>query len=346
MRRAIPLGAIASLVALCALSACGNTKPNLEPKNVTAEAPKVKLDLRSFALLKSTGVLRTAPKTSSTPLQLFATDAEAEKAADDDPNPVFRVLGEQGEFVELETVYDPDHDCHDGLLGVQKLRLKFYAQRSDLALVTPRARDIDYADGTRLTLAAGVTVREVGTVIEANPSGPWIKTSLTRDDVEESYDPSAAFPKSEDPYGSFALAPAHGIHFADRVFASFPSDEIAPADFVVIQTAEKSAGGGVFATVVERCAKYRVLLDASDVDEGEFGGLGLSGMGMGGATSSIRRGAALHWADGRVAGSVREEDIDAPSDMVINGERACWNASLRIHGGPIVRLCVDTKDVY
>jgi hypothetical protein len=343
MRRA---SSIASLTAVVALAACGNTKPNMEPKNVTAEAPKVNLDLRSFALLKSTGSLRTAPKTSSTPLQLFASDAEAEKGTNDDPDPVFRVLGEQSGFVELETVYDPDHDCHDGLLGVQKLRLKFYAQRSDLALVTPRARDIDYADGTRLTLAAGVTVRAVGTTIEANPSGQWIKTSLTRDDVEESYDPSAAFPKAEDPYGSFALAPKHGVHFADRVFASFPSEKIAPADFVVIQTMEKTASGGVLATVVERCARYRILLDAADVDEGEFGGLGLSGTGAGVAMARIKRGAALHWADGRVAGSVREEDIDAPDDMVTNGERGCWNASLRDHAGPIVRLCVDTKDIY
>jgi hypothetical protein len=345
MRRAFTLVSLAAVVTCSALCACGNTKPNLEPKNVTAEAPKVKLDLRSFALLESTGVLRTAPKDASTPLQLFASDAEAEKT-NDDPNPVFRVLGEQKDFVELETVFDPDHDCHDGLLGVSKLRLKFYAHRSDLALVTPRARDIDYADGTRLTLAAGVTVRAVGTVIEANPSGQWIKTSLTRDDVEESYDPSAAFPKAEDPYGSFALAPKHGVHFADRVFPTFPSEKIAPADFVVIQAAEKTSSGGVLATVVERCAKYRVLLDAADVDEGEFGGLGLSGMGASGAMARIKRGSALHWADGRVAGSVREEDIDAPNDMVTNGERGCWNASLREHAGPIVRLCVDTKDLY
>jgi len=98
------------------------------------------------------------------------------------------------------------------------------------------------------------------------------------------------------------------------------------------------------ATVVERCARYRILLDPADVDDSGVG-VGFGGLGLDGASRTIRRGAALHWADGRVAGSTREE-IPEPKDFSINGERGCWNASLRAHGGPVVRLCVDAKDVY
>lgn len=266
------------------------------------------------------------------------------------------VVGRQGDLIALESKVDDTH-CGSPIGALSDLRMRWHVAPADLVDVTTARTTVEYDDGTRTELLAGVPLRRDGDGWIASADGVEIWVRLAADKVGRYYD------------------------LGDRAFADTPTEPLAAGEEpllydrtravdeaglvsmylgkrVVSTFAREDKGGRVLAEVRSPCAAIRVVVPASrtrDVSteleaarfaEGLVGGM-IGGSYLGGSpapTWYVDRGTTAYWRDGSVGGLVEAEHTFAEAPREVDG-RSCFAMSLTAAAESRFDLCFVPTDV-
>jgi hypothetical protein len=217
-----------------------------------------------------------------------------------------------------------------------------WVRKSGLATVTTRRVRTLYDDETAVTLAPGVVLHEVGGGLQARVDPPLVlPVEVPADARGTSFSSTRGFDldaKTSGGFdGTFRLA---GKEWGADVLQSNRGT------FGRVPTSH-----GPVVTLRTQCAQYEVRPSVEPDEEYGYGGLGLLGMGRGGAypCQHAPKGASLYFRSGERAGFTRKAlRLAAP----IEKDRSCWAVSLAADGGEHekggvrswVELCVRMKD--
>jgi hypothetical protein len=250
-----------------------------------------------------------------------------------------RIVAEHGELVEVSTGVGRDDHCDSSPRELVAYELRAFVRKRDLVPVLAKSYSVGYADGTGLTLSAGVVVRptEDGIVVDR---GVELPLEVRDDDIALSY----AKTKTRDP-GEGA-----GGWLADEAEVKLDGRPLANAGarlslFYEI-VARDDGPDGSLVQLAARCVTMRVLAAPTDVKHGGATGLGSIGTGSGtagvlGGTLPrrwrVRATAPAYWPDGTKAGRTVRTITSAMAPLQL-GERLCFPAAG-------LTLCHDAADV-
>jgi hypothetical protein len=159
MRTTLVLSAICTCIAL----ACTPTEPDPStgesaptPEVVPEPEPEVVPSAGAWVVIdERRGLFESAAEDKPIPLGQPAEAGPRLRIAE--------VVAIAGEFVELRTIATPDAQACSGSLGLERnVQLRFFAKLDALHPVLARPKRLEFGDGTKLELAAGVPVIEPG----------------------------------------------------------------------------------------------------------------------------------------------------------------------------------------
>jgi len=236
---------------------------------------------------------------------------------------VFHVVGEGLDFVEVESNPELGSHCYQAYSELRAVALHAFVRRGDLAPVTTRETTVGLANGTSVMLASGLAVMPATAGMRRVSADDWsLLLEIPPTAVGLMYEPHAsATVGSADEVttpGPFQIA---GQPLFDL---SYPL----PAYDVTRRNTD------VLATVLVRCARFRLSLPRSRIttpDGGVLGGLVSPVSGF-----TVRAGAPVYWRDGTHAGSMRRSLTFAPS------RAASGRQCAQIGDMPI---CFDVHDI-
>ncbi len=267
---------------------------------------------------------------------------------------VVAVVGARGDFVAVESLVDASKHCARDMGTWADLRVGLFVRASDLLQVTTRRVDHAFADGTKVTIEAGVpvgdTTRGAGERV-VDGGGLGLELPLPADAIGRYYEPSASA-DGEAParVAGAGLSYGHGRPLG-------PTSALArdPQGVKVFERAPLDDARALV-RVRSRCATVWAAIDAkAEVLEGSvFGGsapatAGILGLiatsGPPGATTwMIDAGATLTWPDGRAAG-LAERVVRTTHAPRTDGARSCVVVPFDDTQATGPELCVETHEL-
>jgi hypothetical protein len=238
---------------------------------------------------------------------------------------VFRVVGEDSDFVEVESNASVGGHCYQPPRGMQAVVLHAFVRRSDLGAVTTRPTTVALGDGTSVTLSSGLVATSAAAGQRRIEADDWsLRLAVPAAAVGVTYEPrSLPTPTS----ASAVTTPGPFRMAGQRLFElSYPL----PAYDV------NRRGADALATIVVRCASFRLSLPSDRLgvpDNKPMLGL----VPPIDNAFSVRAGAAVYWRDGARAGSVRLTLTLASSRVAVPGRRCGQIGELPI--------CFDDHDI-
>ena len=241
-----------------------------------------------------------------------------------------RVVGEQGDFVEVENLAagEDSRDCSPSLAPIATLRLHLWVRRDDLVPALTRELGVTFRDGTGVRLAPGVAASPTARAgrFAFAPDGQPIEIAAPAAAVGLTY-----------PAGRFV-----SVARADSLCEPIPAwiggaSFLLPAGPVLV---ENGTDGAARVTLQTACAIYRARV-ASPPAPCADGSIGLGSLT--GAVVPVRAGARITWPDGRPAGVAVAETL-LVEEPRLAGDRMCTDLVL---GDPASSLtvCFAVKDV-
>lgn len=259
---------------------------------------------------------------------------------------VFRVLGQERDWVALETLGGPrEPHCAETIDALEPFRLRVFVPSRALALVTQREVAQPFEDGTRIELARGVPVEPVQRgLFRVHLGSITTVLQLAQVDVGTRYLPSAELPRPETGRvlaGEVLAAAVPVLGQTGRIESSAPID--APV------YSEEPRGGEMLAELRPPCARIVVRVPPHTLGPRE--GSTTSEAREEPSAAAVRAGARIHWRDGTNAGVVTRE-VALVDEAESAGARRCFRHALRpapegsaADPTSAVELCFDRRDV-
>ncbi len=230
---------------------------------------------------------------------------------------VFRLLGEQGGWLELESLGSPrgpggfvvQEHCAGQIHELGGLKLRLFVPDTARVLATSREVTLSYADGTSITLKPGVPLfpkESPPGMMLAHTSGLSFSIAPPQDAVGKSFAPAPFFDVPKEPallVPSKAVAKG-ALRYGETAWLTQPG-ALANVEWV---SAVRPAGDQVLATIVKQCARFEVKVQKDELDS-PASVSGLLGMLRDSNQDGprLRAGAALVWPEGTPAGTVAED---------------------------------------
>lgn len=269
------------------------------------------------------------------------------------PGFVVAAVAREGEHITVETPVDDVPDCASALWALSAFRLQLHVAESDLVSVTTRRVGVDFGDGTRVDLLAGVPLRRDGTGWTAELTGLSMSVTLPDDAVGRYYDPGDR---------SFGDVTPEPLAAGDDRLVYDRTHELTDAQLeqtgfdphVVATYGRRTDAGRTLADVRLRCASIRAIVPSSRLGpvpeaalvgvlsgSGAFGMIGALG-GPSTPTWQVRRGATISWRDGGIAGLVEHDHTFTSAPEVVDARR-CF--AVELGAGSVLPLCFEASAV-
>ena len=338
----------------------GCEEPVTRPVASVVSAPKSER-LEGFVVVAVGTPLRSAPRDGGTYV-VTARTADAARLRDlHIGNDVYRVVAEQGDFVEVESTGESPFDatsahCSRPRGALASLSVKFFVRRSELVPVVKTATTLTNADGTSLRLQAGALLYPQKTAanaytVESGNVVLAIPEKALRDNVGTSYRPEPRFAvaSSEDAVDPQAFHLGEVRFDGKAVGARYPN-LVEPIEV------KRAPGGRALVTMRSACAEVVVSVpDARLRSKASVVG-GMVGMSKSPDryVAHVRKGAALFDLAGHQVG-VTTDDTGFETEIAPVGSKRCftrtlvdlWDAKGRTPSRPeeILSICVAPEDL-
>jgi hypothetical protein len=323
----------------CLLAACGASRRAWQPPPVPVGAASP----AAFAVVRLSQPLSLAPSREAptvwgvAPETLYGGTAEPTYA-------VVRVLGEEGDWVALETLGEPSEaHCAPDVRGLEPFRLRLFVPTSALVPVTQREVTQALDDGTRIELGRGAPLEALERdLYRVRVDGLRTVLRLTRADVGTRYLPSA--PRETAP-SRRALRPEVLASAVPIVGRTGRVDAALPLAFPV--HAEDPRGGETRVELRPRCGRLVVRVPSHAVMDVEPTVPEPPAV-VATAGPRVPAGTPVHWRDGRQAGVVTHEVV-LSRELAPSGRRRCFAHALRpatpADPAPELELCFDRGSI-
>jgi hypothetical protein len=250
---------------------------------------------------------------------------------------VYRLIGERDGWAEIESVVfdvdDPSGHCEFGEATLSALRLRLFVRIADLTPVATRAARVRFGDGTWIDVAPGLPLRrQDGRMVVADLEF----VAVARDLAGSRYTP--LMPRPVDPlFNRTVTGKLGGVGVTSWL--------------VDVTRLQRRKGKPALASVRLRCGAMTVAVADEYTVAEAVEGIGDADDGVAGAPDDIDHrpgheppwlpvGAAIYWADGRVAGSMRVERYFDRAELQARGGRICWRYTQLPDQPP---LCADPR---
>jgi hypothetical protein len=268
------------------------------------------------------------------------------------PGFVVAAVGREGDHITVETPVDDVPNCASTLWALSAFRLQLHVAEADLVSVTTRRVAVDFGDGTRVDLLAGVPLRREGTAWIAELTGLSMSLTLPDDAVGRYYDPG------DRSFGDVRPEPlASGddrlIYDRTHEFTDAQLEQTGIDPRGVATFGRRTEAGRTLADVRLRCASIRAVVPSSRLAPvletavlGMMGGMagGLIG-GLGSPSTptwQVRRGATVWWRSGGIAGLVERDHTFTAAPEVVDARR-CF--AVELGAGAILPLCFEAAAI-
>lgn len=274
---------------------------------------------RAWVVVDPIAVLREQPDDASVGMRGEVDDAKAAALRDDDTAYALFLGEERGDFVSLQTVAEGPrgYSCTSPIAELEPFAVTLWVRKSGLAQVTTRRVRTQYADGTAVTLAAGVVLHGGPGDLRVRVDPPLVlKVGVPTDAAGTSFIGQRGFDTDGTRSigaisGSFQLA---GKQWDAEVIESYRS----------VYARHPTPTGPLF-TLRTPCAQYEVRVKGDMGEDFGLGGLGMLGGGAGSDCTHAPKGTPVYFRSGKQAGVTRRALRVPP---IVAGDRACWRRAL------------------